>query len=31
MAHDVFVSCTSADKPVGDAACAALEALGVRC
>jgi hypothetical protein len=31
MAHDVFVSYSNQDKPVGDAVCAALEARGVRC
>jgi len=31
MAHDVFISCTSPDKPVGDAVCATLEANGIRC
>lgn len=31
MAHDVFISCTAADKPVGDAICATLEANNIRC
>lgn len=31
MAHDVFISHSSADKPVADAVCAALEAKGIRC
>ncbi len=31
MAHDVFISCTAADKPVGDAICATLEANAIRC
>lgn len=31
MAHDVFISYSSADKPVADAACAALESRGLRC
>lgn len=31
MAHDVFISYSSKDKPVADAACAALEARGIRC
>jgi len=31
MAHDVFVSYSSHDKPTADAACAALEAGGHRC
>lgn len=31
MAHDVFISHSSADKPAADAVCAALEANGVRC
>ncbi|MFN2384955.1 MAG: toll/interleukin-1 receptor domain-containing protein [Thermoanaerobaculia bacterium] len=31
MAHDVFVSYASHDKPVADAVCAALENRGVRC
>src|SRR5215218_100512 len=31
MAHDVFLSYSSKDKSVADAACAMLEARGVRC
>lgn len=31
MAHDVFISHSSQDKPVADAAVAALEAAGIRC
>jgi hypothetical protein len=31
MAHDVFVSYASGDKPVADAVCATLEAKGIRC
>lgn len=31
MAHDVFISYCSADKPTGDAVCAALEGRGIRC
>ena len=31
MAHDVFISHSHADKPAADAACAALEARGIRC
>lgn len=31
MAHDVFISYSSHDKPTADAACAALEAQGHRC
>jgi ankyrin repeat protein len=31
MAHDVFISYSSKDKSVADAACAILEARGVRC
>ena len=31
MAHDVFISYSSKDKPVADAACATLEARGIRC
>ena len=31
MAHDVFISHSQADKPAADAACAALEARGIRC
>jgi hypothetical protein len=31
LAHDVFISYASGDKPVADAVCAALEAGGVRC
>jgi hypothetical protein len=31
MAHDVMISHSHQDKPVADAACAALEARGIRC
>jgi hypothetical protein len=31
MAHDVFISYASQDKPAADAACATLEAHGIRC
>jgi hypothetical protein len=31
MAHDVFVSYASEDKPVADAVCGTLEANGIRC
>lgn len=31
MAHDVFISHSSVDKPAADAACAVLEARGIRC
>jgi len=31
MAHDVFISYSSKDKPTADAACAALESRGMRC
>jgi formylglycine-generating enzyme required for sulfatase activity len=31
MAHDVFISYSSKDKPVADAVCATLEGLRVRC
>ena len=31
MAHDVFISHSSQDKPVADAACAALESATIRC
>ena len=31
MAHDVFISYATEDKPTTDAACAALEARGIRC
>jgi hypothetical protein len=31
MAHDVMISHSHADKPAADAACAALEAKGIRC
>jgi len=31
MAHDVFISYSSKDKPAADAVCAALEGHGVRC
>src|ERR1700716_1762382 len=31
MAHDVFISYSTKDKPTADAVCAKLEANGVRC
>jgi hypothetical protein len=31
MAHDVFISYSSKDKPTADAVCARLEAHGIRC
>src|SRR5579862_7919712 len=31
MAHDVFISYASGDKPVADAVCATLESHGIRC
>ena len=31
MSHDAFISYSSRDKTVADAACAALEASGIRC
>src|SRR4051812_2504702 len=31
MAHDVFISHASQDKPIADSACAALERNGIRC
>jgi len=31
MAHDIFISYSSKDKPVADAACATFEAHGMRC
>ncbi len=31
MAHDVFISHSSTDKPIADAACAMLESHGIRC
>jgi hypothetical protein len=31
MAHDVFISYSSKDNPVADAACATLEISGIRC
>ena len=31
MAHDVFISHSSKDKPIADAICAKIEAAGVRC
>ena len=31
MAHDVFISYASGDKPVADAVCSKLEANGIRC
>jgi hypothetical protein len=31
MAHDVFISYSTQDKPTADALCATLEAKGIRC
>jgi hypothetical protein len=31
MAHDVFISYSSKDKPIADAVCARLESAGIRC
>jgi multiple sugar transport system substrate-binding protein len=31
MAHDVFISYSSKDKPIADAICASIEATGIRC
>ncbi|MCK4961093.1 MAG: toll/interleukin-1 receptor domain-containing protein, partial [Anaerolineales bacterium] len=31
MAHDVFISYSSKDRPIADAICAHLEAAGIRC
>src|SRR4051794_5403344 len=31
MAHDVFISYSSKDKPTADAVCATLEGRGIRC
>lgn len=31
MAHDVFISYSAQDKPIADAACATIEARGIRC
>lgn len=31
MAHDIFISYAMEDKPIADAACAALESEGIRC
>ena len=31
MAHDVFISYSSKDKPIADGVCANLEAAGIRC
>lgn len=31
MAHDVFISHSSTDKPIADAVCATLESRGIRC
>ncbi|MGA3068130.1 MAG: toll/interleukin-1 receptor domain-containing protein, partial [Tepidisphaeraceae bacterium] len=31
MAHDVFISYSTKDKPIADAVCATLESTGVRC
>lgn len=31
MAHDVFISYSTHDKPTADAICAAMEAAGIRC
>jgi hypothetical protein len=31
LAHDVFISYSHIDKSAADAACATLEAVGIRC
>ncbi len=31
MAHDIFISHSSKDKPIADAICASLEAAGIGC
>lgn len=31
MAHDIYISYSSKDKPIADAVCANLEAAGIRC
>ena len=31
MAHDVFISYSSKDKPIADGICAHLEGAGIRC
>jgi hypothetical protein len=31
MAHDVFISYSTKDKPIADAVCGTLERNGVRC
>src|SRR6266404_2114702 len=31
MAHDVFISHSTSNRPVANAACAALESIGIRC
>jgi formylglycine-generating enzyme required for sulfatase activity len=31
LAHDVFISHSTKDKPIADAVCAALEVVGIRC
>ena len=31
MAHDVFISYSSKDKPIADAVCANIESVGIRC
>src|SRR5450759_4974913 len=31
MAHDVFISHSSKDKPIADGICTSLEAAGIRC
>src|ERR1035437_8206909 len=31
MAHDVFISYSTKDKPIADAICAHIESAGVRC
>ncbi len=31
MAHDIFISHSSKDKPIADAVCATFEANGIRC
>src|SRR5256714_15290798 len=31
MAHDVFISHSSNNRPIANAVCAALESIGIRC
>src|SRR5947207_15413456 len=31
MAHDVFISHSTSNRPIANAVCAALESIGIRC